>query len=244
MSIRFDAVGDSVNRTTTPPSISVFTMMGWFRIAVNRATFSTFMAAGAPASSAYFQVAAGTDGVTLGTYDGNGAAFNSGTTTLVVGTWYHIAFTVAGTGAGQFITYLNSVPDQIKSGNALPTASQIWFGNSADADWLNGNAFAGKLWSGVALTANQIALEMKSVMPVRYQNLYGCWPMIGNTTTRDYVRGQNLTANGTLTTEANPPVPWNASGINFLGRPISHSIPKSLPPYDRRDRMVRALQYF
>ena len=101
-----------------------------------------------------------------------------------------------------------------------------------------------KLWSGVALSAEQIALEMKSLFPVRYKNLYGCWPFSAHTGTRDVVNGNNMTSGGTLTTEAGPPLPWNTTGINFLGRPISQSIAKSLPPLDQRNKRFAALTYF
>jgi hypothetical protein len=67
-----------------------------------------------------------------------------------------------------------------------------------------------KVWDA-ALTQAELELEMARMLPVRYANLHAWYPMFPGATERlvDYFSaGKTLTAGGTLTDEAGPPIGW------------------------------------
>jgi hypothetical protein len=128
--------------------------------------------------------------------------------TLTLGSWYHFAVTVEGTGAGQVKTYVNGTLVLSSPGNPAITADRFSIGNDAHQEWLNGNAAAVKLYSAV-LTGTEISAEMNRLAPVRTTNLNGYYPLQAVTSaTNDFGGGnRTLTQGGTLATDASgPPV--------------------------------------
>lgn len=220
MAVRFDASGDDLRRTANLPTITAFTIMGWFQIVVDRNAFSCFMAFGSNAGGgAYYALQTPADGTTLALWNNSSSVSGTG---LSTGTWYHLAFTCAGTGAGQLLAYLNGVLDITHSGNAGPSAGRIEIGNDLDSEFLNGRAAAIKIYSAV-LTAAEIAQEMRQILPLRTANLNGYYPLFS--TDDDEIdfsgAGNNWTVTGTLATEDGPPIPWGAGRRRFLYSPAA-----------------------
>ena len=93
MATRFNGDGAEMARSTTLPSITAFTLMGWVKRSVDTGVYSAFMSFEGAAGVYYFMGV--TDADVFGLF--NGADLPGGTA-LTVGTWYHVAMTVAGTG--------------------------------------------------------------------------------------------------------------------------------------------------
>lgn len=209
MSVRFDGSTDALSRTTNLPSITSFTMMGWFYFSADRNTIVNTLAFGQSSGGGYYQLywdQTGSGSV-LGTW--NGAASSSGTTSLSLSTWYHLAMTVSGTAAGNFLVYLNGALEITAAGRDIPTAGKLWVGNDNDSEWLNGRVAAVKIYDAV-LTAAEIAQEMRQIQPVRFANLNSWYPLWSTADDEiDYSgQGRTLTVGGTLAMEDGPPIPW------------------------------------
>jgi hypothetical protein len=183
----------------------------WAKIATDLNAYSSF---------AQFQCAS--DAIYM-TTTGNGTTFNlyaggdNAGSALTVGTWYHLAYTHAGTGAGNLLGYVNGVLDITAAGmsNAtLGTASRLWFLNDADAEPLNGCVAAIKVYNGV-LTAAEIAVEMRSFRPVRTAGLILWAPCVDRVKADNLIdlsQTVNLTETGTaIAVEDGPPIPWGGT---------------------------------
>ena len=95
--VAFDAANDGLSRTTNLPSITSYTMMGWFKITGDSNTYSTLMGLSqATSGNAYLvMLCCGNGWDSLALWTGN--AFRMGDN-LALGTWHHMAITVAGAG--------------------------------------------------------------------------------------------------------------------------------------------------
>jgi hypothetical protein len=163
----------SLSRTTNLPTITSFTLMGWFRLTSgNAGQFSTFFAHGGSASSSYYFVGEVQPGLHFGTVV-NGTAVTG--SAITADRWYHVALTVNGTSGSNVLAYLNGVVD-VTTTAATVTAQKLWIGNQADGDWLNGNAAAIKLWNRV-LTIDEIIAEMPYAVPMDWSGLNAAYPL-------------------------------------------------------------------
>jgi len=84
-----------------------------------------------------------------------------------------------------------------------------WDGSSDTPD---ARFSACKMWTA-ALTADEMAAEMRAIHPVRFADLFGWYPMFGMTGEqgRDYSgNGYDFATTGTLTAEDGPPVSWGS----------------------------------
>jgi hypothetical protein len=131
-----------------------------------------------------------------------------------VDTFYHVA--MVRESATSCKVYLNGVLDatNVTSNAARPAATRMNIATrNAGTNPFNGLVSYGKAWT-VALSAAEIASEMRSVRPLhQLNNLYAWWPMRAGATERakDYSgRGRNWTENGTLVDEGDPPIWWGA----------------------------------
>jgi hypothetical protein len=211
MSIRLDASTDKLSRTTNLPSITAFTMMGWFKISVNRVNYGSFLGYGSTtvAGNEYAYMVGG-DGLTTNLW--NSAVETTGSA-LTVGTWAHLAMTVAGTGAGQFLGYINGVLNITAPGHTTPTAQTLSLGNNLSSEFLNGCVANIQVY-GAVLTGAEILRELRSYLPQRTANLLVWSPLMATTDATNYaVAGAAAwTSAGTLATEPGPPIPW---GVRF-----------------------------
>lgn len=205
MSIRFDASADNLSRTTLLPSISTFTLMGWFYLSVDRNNYSTFLCFGTTAGAEY-QMVTTADGLSLNLWNGSTETAGSA---LGLGVWNHLTMVVDGTGAGGFRAYLNGALDITTAGNGTATAQRILVGNSPANEFLNGRGAALKFYSR-AMSVAEIRAEMFCYQPVSLHRLNAWNPLLHTGDLCDYSgMGGNLTAAGTLATEDGPPrVQW------------------------------------
>ena len=93
MAIRFDASTDYLTRVTGLPSITSFTLMGWFKIAVSSGTYQAFLSLGKTDASTFYFAGTASDATTQMAY--NGSSQYTGTKTLTTGIWYHVAIVVS-----------------------------------------------------------------------------------------------------------------------------------------------------
>lgn len=219
MAVRFNSSDDHLTRTTNLPPIGSFTMMGWFKIVVDRNNFSTMLALGANSSSTYYAVLTNSDGTTLSLYRGTGAVATG--TNLNVGQWYHIAIRCEGTGTNQLKAFLNGTQDIQMNGNSSVTSARLRIMNDNDSDWFNGTGANIKIY-GAVLTASEIKAEMYSYKPVRYNNLNAWYPLFSSDyKTIDFSgKKNNLTAAGTTANEAGPSL-LNPFGLTYGYQTIS-----------------------
>lgn len=221
MAIRYDTSGEKLTATTNLPSSSRgVTLCGWFRIAVDRNDWSTFLnisnVAGPPGKYIYVQT--DTTGVDLKLWvdDTSNNLF-----TATVGTWYFVAITSSGSGVTKCYyaalgSALSVVTSSVNVGswtpNLLSFGDSVWTG-----ELLNGNSFNCKVWSA-ELTQAELEAEMLTMLPKRFTNLNRWIPQFPGSTerARDYSgNGYNMTEGGTLTDENPPPISWGGS-ILFL----------------------------
>jgi hypothetical protein len=234
-SVRLDAAGDSLTRGTNLPPITGFTMMGWFRVVGDNHSYSAFLSYGNASSSDSYvvEMCCGNGWRQLSAWNNAGAPFGS---YLTLGTWYHIAMTVGGTGPGQFKVYLNGQLDMTANGNANIPGQRFWVGNDAHDEWLDGNAASVKIYDAV-LNQAEINQEMLQSTPVRTANLNAWYPLQSAADAATDYSGNarpltilgNLTSDmaigaGTPTTHQNTPVSGTLQATDSDGDPLSYSV--------------------
>jgi len=218
MAYHVDGNNEGISRTTSRPSITSFTMMMWMYMTSLPSTaghsFGLLMHGETSTSNLDWYIC-GVDSSTdqfEGYVDGSSTLGSS----VSANQWYHVAMTVAGTGASQFLLYLDGMLDITKNGD-VDVASQVMrFGAStlggSPSDSMKGYFAACKAWSAV-LTADEILKEMRHIQPQRTSNLF-CWiPCMDADTAAgtDYSgNGNDFTINGTLLTASGPPAVWGA----------------------------------
>lgn len=211
MAVRFNASGESLSRARLS---GARTLMGWFRIVTDRNDYTAFFGAGDNRL-----LGTDSDGTTLLFYDG---AVEFTSTNLTVGTWYHLTLTLSSDASGgAFVAYLNGALSMNGNTSAADSGTTMYVANDAYGEWLNGNVAHVKLWSA-ALSAAEVQQEMYTVVPARSDNLVGWYPLDTHTDVSDWSGGgSNWTANGTLTTEDNPPVSWGGAIVFAPAVPAS-----------------------
>jgi Concanavalin A-like lectin/glucanases superfamily len=205
MAVRCDAAGDAVARTTNLPSIASFTIMAWCLFSANTGAAAYVLGYGTiPA----YRLGVGDDGFTISAYDSYNEVLGAAWT---VGTWKHLAITVAGTGTGQALFYVDGALMGTLDGHAEFVGTTLRLGASpsgASNDPWNGRIAAHKAYDGV-LTATQIQQEMRQYLPVSITSLNAWAPLLLHTDLKDYSgNARDYTGSGTLTTEDGPPIPW------------------------------------
>jgi hypothetical protein len=204
MAVRADGSTDRLSRTTSLPTASSFTMMGWFKISVDRNDYSSFFNYGTGSTKKTLQTNA--TGTALVTWDG---MFEVATgQSLVAGTWAHVAMTFNGS---NLVPYVDAVAGGSGGSGSGNPGSPIEIFQSESSEWFNGCVAAVKIYSAV-LTAAEIAQEMRQYLPVRTLNLNSFYPCLS--VADDQVdfsgAGLTLTVGGTLATEDGPPIPWKS----------------------------------
>ncbi len=211
MAIRFDAAADYLYRLTDPPSANSVTVTGWLYISTDTNAVAVLMVQGNAGGTVYQAMVLDSTGTTLQIVTNNGSS--TGTTSLSVGTWYHIAYTRDG---ANHTIYLNGEVEVTRSDNISLTPYSFLLGGNG-TNTFNGRLSYFKVWDGV-LTQDEIRNEINSIRPVRRLNLHAWYPMFPGATERllDYSgNGRDMAELGTLTEEAPPPVGWGGSPILF-----------------------------
>lgn len=156
----------------------------------------------------------------------------AGTTSLSTATWYFfgiardstsiIVYLLNGTTWTTEMTLTSPVahtPDTVEIG-----ADNATIGGDTSID---GRYAYYKIWSGAKLTLTEFQQEALAIRPIRFANLFAFYPMFPGTGERgrDYSgNGANLTENGSLTDEDQPPVSYGAPNvINFSAFSANYS---------------------
>jgi hypothetical protein len=204
-SIRFDASGDELYRTTNLPPISSFTIMGWFRFVNDATVYSSLFRLGHATNSSGYNIlrCCGNGWRQLDFWNGSSSRKAS---SFVINTWYHVALVVEGTGPGQAKVYVNGALALVYDGNPNVTPARLSIGNDAHLEWLDGNASAVKIYEA-PLNASDIGQEMSAFQPVRTANLHAWYPLQSDDTAADDLSGNGrmLNTRGTLTTDTSGP---------------------------------------
>lgn len=207
MAIVVDGTGEGARRTANLPSATLITAMGWFYFASDRDNYTCFINVSTTGLTSTNWMGTGSDGTTLIAF-AQGIGQDNGST-LTPGNWYHLTLRVAGTAAGDLDVLLNGVVDATLAGSSF-TPTILDFGNDESDEWADCRMAALKVWDA-ALTDAEVVLEMQTIRPRRLANLNLWAPCNPGATERlaDYgPNGRNLTARGTLTDGAGPPIPW------------------------------------
>jgi hypothetical protein len=189
---------------------------GWVYLTTDRNAVGVIFLVVNAGGTQFQTVRVGSDGTTLEI--ATQTAATGGGTNLATGTWYHIGYTRSG---ATHQLYTNGVAGISRSeNNALTAANLLMMSNTAN--FVDGRIAGVKVWSGVALTAAEMANEVYTLRPARTANLHAWWPMLPGATERliDYSgNARSLTANGTLTDEDPPPVAWGDWTRYVIGQP-------------------------
>lgn len=214
MAVRFDADAEDYTRALTLGSQSALTMCSWYKISVDRNTWSSawFIDNG---QTDNWGVQTAEDGVTVGTVlDGNSTAGFAAT----VGTWYFIAFASSGT-TGTFYykaAGAASLSTVAISGVTATNAATLRLGESPwGAEWLNGCLAAVKAWN-IQLTQAEIEIEAAQYVPNRVSSLVGFYPLVRPETTDYSGNGRTLSGGTGAAVEDGPPIPWRGASPRLI----------------------------
>jgi hypothetical protein len=232
MSVRFDAAGEYLRRTTGLPNIqATYTLMGWYYISVDRDFYGT-LAILNNASNENDNLTLDADGTTVAIYAANTGVTGS---TLSVGQWYHLAMVRESSSVVKL--YLNGVLDltNTTATGYFGATENLYVGDlPGTGQGFNGRAAGFKMWD-TALTQAEVQAEVYTLRPQRFTNLLSWSPVFPGSgeRTRDYSgNGYDWTETGTVTDEDGPPVGWG-------GRPQMLS-PVRTAQYARPDSDVSA----
>lgn len=205
---------------------SAYTWMAWADLVTDTDTYGHVWAAMSATYDEWYDadwLGTGSDGVsaTVGCAVGGSTAAASGSP-MTVGTPVHLALVRESASVLKLYqggSYANQASMDI---SARPATQREMLGLLNDSGGYRGpfRLTAIKCWQA-ALTADEIAAEMKSIRPLRLANLHSWHPCIANNLTdalKDYSgNGRDWSAQGTLTVESQtPPVSWGASPIIVL----------------------------
>ena len=216
MAVRFDASGDYFRISSGVLDYNAnYTILAWVLPTSNPIALQTFITV-ALDSSNYDKLRSLSSGDSYAVQANNGGTNSSGTGSAIsYGAWQHIGLVRSGTST--LTGYLNGASNGVSSQSVTgrSAATSITLGASVSgSEALNARFAAIKIWTA-ALTADEIAAEMRSIRPVRLANLWGWYPTRPGSGERakDYSgNGRNWTETGTLTDEDAPPIWWGARG--------------------------------
>ena len=201
--------GETLTRTTSLPAISPFTVMFWHRLDAAPDSFATFWKFGGAAGPGGYRIGYNPGGTLPFTIRSEGHTSVTGTA-MALGTYYHLALAVSGTGAGQALGYLNGVLDVTQNGNSVTPEEMCvaWWGG-ASGENSQGSRAAYKFYTR-ALSAAEIATEMRYYLPVSTDGLttWCPWRDVAETATNYGSDAIDWTVGGTFTLTDGPPIAW------------------------------------
>jgi len=237
VAVRFSASGQTYSRSLSAGSLTQFSITGWAKIVTSRNDYTAFWSISSGTRD-YLIVGTGSDGLTM-VVENENSDINLATAT--VGTWYYIGVTVNGTSVTAVHKSASAANPTVTTGTlsgAQVNAATLQIGNSPFTDWLNGSVAAVKLWTGAALTADELIAEARSYRPVRTTNLRAWYPLTHPETTDYSGNGQTLTGGTGATVDDGPPIAWG-DGLPVIILPATTSEPI---PVDTGDAATLAEQ--
>lgn len=216
MAVRMDADGKDYTYSLALGTQAALTVAGWFKISVDRDTYSTiFFIDNGTSDNWGMQTAV--DGTTMsGVFD---ASTQENMGSLTVGTWYFICLATNGTTGSIYhrtpsAAALTTVG--VTSVTASVNAATLRLGESPwGGEWLNGCMASVRVWNA-QLTAAEALQESQQYTPSRFTNLVAWYPFV-RTDTLDYSGNGRTLSGGTGTTvEDGPPIPWRLAAPRLL----------------------------
>jgi hypothetical protein len=126
MSYRFDNSADYLAVNTSLPLITSWSFLMRFRITSFVAAYDSILKVGAASgTNTSYEINTGSSGSFLNAWQGSSGG---GSTPLTAGVWYDLGVTCAGTGAAQFLVYLNGVLNITLSGSGTAVMAEIVLG--------------------------------------------------------------------------------------------------------------------
>jgi hypothetical protein len=209
VAVRFDAADDRIYLAATlpDPAITGLTVLGWWRIRVDRDDFTCYYRTSSGGNGTIHTVAAGSTGLGVNVFTGGGSIVD--TYANVVDEWFAMAVVDGGAGVTQYVRPAggSTVSQSGSVTSGIPV--QICIGGRALTDageFLNGAAAYVRVFAD-ALTQAELEAEWSSgtaVLPA-----WADWPLaVASDLTDHSGNGRNLTPVGVgPTTESGPPVP-------------------------------------
>jgi hypothetical protein len=224
MAVRFDAATDRYEATTGLPTGTVYTVVCWFYMSVDRDAYSLLWelqySGRVNYQSVYLTgskvIELWNDGVVKMSYQASAVG------------WQRIALAV-GTGGNATLYYGTATgPLATVSTTALTTPAapdKLLIGNDPFDQWFNGREAPYKMWSAT-FGPEEIGREFESYQPAQTAGLLRYHPFV-NAELVDYSgNGNNLTAGSTATTtEDGPPIPWAPARPRLIHVPDTGTIP-------------------
>lgn len=243
MAMTCNANGEYLSRSTARDSLTAFTKMAWVNFtAANVGGYNHLFAVGSSGSGDYLAAGAGSFDGSFGTFLGDWDTDNSGGN-LSIATWYHLTWTKSGS---SHVIYINGISNATMTSTGAPTTTTLRIGDrsSGNGDYLNGSFEAVKEWSGKALSAMEIKLEMNWYHPVTNLHLQPTW--IPCRSAKDVIdlspSSRYLwTVNGTITTDQGPSlVKWQGKRkqwwlLNTVAAPGGDAVPQAWSQYRLRN---------
>lgn len=220
MSYRSDAATERVylSATLPNPATTGLTVMGWFRIRVDRNDFSTYWRTSTGGATIH-TCATDTTGVGVNLFTASGSLVD--TYINAVDEWVHIAVTDNNGTVTQYVTPDGGTITSQSGSVGTGTPDQICIAgrHSGDAsEWFNGGSANVRVFADV-LTQTEIETERDSAEAVL--TAWSDWPLSTGTDLNDVSgNGRHLTAVGAGgTTEEDPPISSTVigSGVALLG---------------------------
>lgn len=221
MAVRLDASGDSLLYDGGAPS-GDFTAMLWFRAVGDRNDYGCLAWLGADtadysaSNSLFWNQSGSTSRLELFAHTTTTPTI-TGSTTLNVGQWYHVAWVGSTEHEQAHSLYLDGVSEGSGTAGVGSTydPGRIMLGNSPDDFWLDGRLAHWKLYNA-QLTADEIRSEMHTIRQRRTTSRWQIAPLWGADDLVDYAtNGRHFTGSG-LATADGPPVGWGAPRRRFL----------------------------
>lgn len=214
MAIRADAGTDYYERASTP-TITSHTVALWFNQSNDLGAVYQMLGCLQDAGNTGFIGMFLTPTNDLAGFTTAAGAETSAIAAVSTGTWYFLAWTNAGAGAGNAKFYAAAAADASLTMQSLagePSWSNATFRlfNSHFSEPFDGEIAAVKVWDRV-LTQAELEIERWSYLPVLTNSLHGYWPMWGTSdgATDFSGNGKSWTVNGTVASADGPPLPWS-----------------------------------
>lgn len=208
MAVRTDADGEDYTRALALGTQANLTVCGWFRLVVDRNTWSTIFSVDNGTGDNWL-LQTNSDGVTLNSvFD---ATSQEGIGAMTVGTWYFIAMATAGTSGN--IYYRTAAQSTLTTvavtgATASVNAATLRIGESPwGTEWWNGEFSNVCMWTAT-LTAAEVLQESTRFVPYRYANLVAWYPLIRPETVDYSGNGRTLSGGAGATYADGPPIPW------------------------------------
>jgi alginate lyase/concanavalin A-like lectin/glucanase superfamily protein len=206
VAVRFDAAGDRLYLAATlpTPSSTGLTVLGWWRLRVDRNDFSTYYRTENSGGSTIHTCASFSSGQDVNVFTTSGE-LDSGYTNAV-DEWVAVAVVDTGSGVTLYVRPDGGTTDVTAGSVGSGTPAQLTIGGRADDDaseWLNGNAGYVRVFAD-ALTQAEVEAEWDSTTPVL--TAWADWPLVDDVQDASG-NGRHLTqVSGSPAFDTDPPV--------------------------------------